>query len=556
MPTLDWRNRRDALRAAAAAPLRALTEVPALSVGTPDEPNLLVHGENLDALKALLPFAAGRVKCICIDPPYNTGSAFANYDDHLEHSTWLSLLYPRLELLRQFLSEDGSIWISIDDDEQAYLKVICDEIFGRQNFVATVVWQKRTSPDNRLRLGDAHDYILVYQKCKDKWLFNQIEVSEGRKKDFKNPDNDPRGPWASVDITGMKGHATPNQFYTIVSPAGVVFPPPEGRCWALAKSTFEKLYAENRIWFGKKGKSRPRQKRFLSDLTGQNCWTWWTKEEVGHNQEAKKEINVLFGANNPFDTPKPERLIRRILEIATDEGDLVLDSFLGSGTTAAVAHKMKRRWIGVEMGDHARTHCAVRMKKVVEGEQGGISKAVKWEGGGGFHFLELGEVLRDGTGAVRTEISWDVLAAHLWWTETKTGYWTARPSAPPSFLFRDGPATSPVLGIHDGTAYALLFNGILKDRRVNGGNVLTRATLDLVQRDLTRLHPGETPQKLVVFAEWSRLGQAALEAAKIEFRPTVASLEDSLGDAASSRVPPAASSSPNPLAFQESAPCN
>lgn len=522
VPILDWRNRRDALRAAAEVPLRALVEVPELGAGDPAAENLLVHGENLDALKVLLPFAAGQVKCICIDPPYNTGSAFEHYDDRLEHSTWLSLMYPRLELLREFLSEDGSIWIFIDDDEQAYLKVLCDEIFGRQNFVATVVWQKRTSPDNRLRLGDAHDYILVYQKCKDKWLFNQIEANENRKKDFKNPDGDSRGPWASVDITGMKGHATPDQFYTIVSPAGVAFPPPEGRCWALAESTFKKLREENRIWFGKDGKSRPRQKRYLSELKGQNCWTWWTKEEVGHNQEAKKEVNALFGADNPFDTPKPERLIQRILQIATDEGDMVLDSFLGSGTTAAVAHKMGRRWIGVEMGEHARTHCAVRLKKVVEGEQGGISKVEGWKGGGGFRYLELGEVLRDGTGAVRREVSWDVLAAHVWWTETRTGFWTADGGR---LFVREGGERSPVLGVHGGTAYALLFNGILKDRRVNGGNVLTRRTLALLREDLERRHPGEKVERLVVFAEWSRLGAATLEAEGIELRQTAGTLD-------------------------------
>lgn len=284
-----------------------------------------------------------------------------------------------------------------------------------------------------------------------------------------------------------------------------------------------------RIWFGKNGKGVPRKKTYLVDREGQNTWTWWANEEVGHNQEAKKECNVLFGADSPFDTPKPERLIQRILMLATNEGDLVLDSFLGSGTTAAVAHKMKRRWIGVEMGDHARTHCAVRLRRVVEGEQGGISKAVNWSGGGGFHFLELGDVLRDKNGDVRTEISWDVLAAHLWWTETKTGFWTARPDSRQNLFVREpGTVTrSPVLGIREGQAYALLFNGILKDRRVNGGNVLTRATLDLVKSDLARLYPRKRFEKLVVFAEWSRLGQATLEAENIEFRPTIAALEGS-----------------------------
>ena len=356
--------------------------------------NMLIHGDNLLALKALEQQFAGKVKCIYIDPPYNTGSAFTHYDDGLEHSIWLGLMRERLELLHRLLSNDGSLWISIDDDEGHYLKVLGDEIFGRENFVSSVVWQKRTSPDNRLRLGDAHDFILVYQKEKDKCPFNQIAVGEARKKDFKNPDNDPKGPWASVDITGMTGHATANQFYTIVSPSGEKFPPPPGRCWALSEETFRQLQAENRIWFGKDGNSRPRQKRYLSELSGQNCWTWWTNEEVGHNQEAKKEINAIFGPDKPFDTPKPERLIQRILTLATNPGDLVLDSFLGSGTTAAVAHKMGRRWIGVELGDHCYTHCKVRLDKVIEGtDAGGITKAVGWKGGGGYRFFELAPTL-------------------------------------------------------------------------------------------------------------------------------------------------------------------
>ena len=504
MPMLNWMGREKAAKATKDVVMKILREEKSLGYGEATKDNILVHGDNLEALKALLPFYAGEVKCIYIDPPYNTGSAFEHYDDNLEHSTWLNMMYPRLKLLREFMREDGSIWISIDDDEQAYMKVMCDEIFGRQNFVATVVWQKRTSPDNRLRLGDAHDYILVYQKCKDKWLFNQIEVGEERKKDFKNPDNDPRGPWASVDITGMIGHATPNQFYTIVSPSGIEFPPPPGRCWALAEDTFLKLQAENRIWFGKNGKSRPRQKRYLSELKGQNSWTWWTKEEVGHNQEAKKEVNVLFGAESPFDTPKPERLIQRILTLATNPGDLVLDSFLGSGTTAAVAHKMGRRWIGIEMGDHAKTHCAVRMKKVVDGEQGGISKAVKWSGGGGFRFYELGEPLLDERGQIAESIPYDVLAAHIWWQDTGTA-WGARKGA-----------KGTVIGVHEGVAYALLYNGILHDRSVNGGNVLTRQTLGVIKEDLGQAEY----RKLVVYGEWNKLGEERLKDEKIEFRQT------------------------------------
>lgn len=354
--------------------------------------NRLIFGDNLLALKALEHEFAGKIKCIFIDPPYNTGAAFTQYDDGLEHSTWLSLMRDRLELLRRLLSEEGSLWITIDENEAHYLKVLCDEIFGRNNFLANVVWQKRTSPDNRLRLGDAHDSILVYCKdrLKSKTTLNQLPVSEERAADFKNPDNDPRGPWASTDFTGMTGHATPNQFYTIISPTGKKFPPPPGRCWAIAEDTFKQLLADNRVWFGKTGNSRPRLKRFLRDMEGQNAWTWWPNEEVGHNQEAKKESVELFGADNAFDTPKPERLLHRIIHLATTSVDWVLDSFAGSGTTGAVAHKMGRRWIMVELGEHCHTHIIPRLKKVIDGEdKGGITEAVGWKGGGGFRYYRL-----------------------------------------------------------------------------------------------------------------------------------------------------------------------
>lgn len=357
--------------------------------------NRLIFGDNLLALKSLEQEFSGQVKCVFIDPPYNTGSAFTHYDDGLEHSIWLGLMRDRLEIIKRLLAEDGSLWITIDDNEAHYLKVMCDEIFGRANFVANVVWQKRTSPDNRLRLGNAHDHILVYGKIPlIHQKFNQLEISEKRKKDFKNPDNDPRGAWASTDFTGMTGHATASQFYTITSPTGKQHPPPAGRCWAISEETFQKLLSENRVWFGNDGNARPRLKRFLSEMDGQNSWSWWNNEEVGHNQEAKKEIIALFGSKNLFDTPKPERLIERILTLATNKGDLVLDSFAGSGTTGAVAHKMGRRWIMVELGDHIHTHIIPRLHKVIDGtDQGGISKAVNWQGGGGFRYYRLAPTL-------------------------------------------------------------------------------------------------------------------------------------------------------------------
>ncbi len=360
----------------------------------PDTENILIHGDNLLALKALENKYAGQVKCIYIDPPYNTGSAFEHYDDNLEHSQWLNLMRPRLELLWNLLSDEGSLWISIDDDEQAYMKVLCDELFSRGCFVASIVWQKRTSPDMRASISDGHEYILVYAKTPDRFkqTRNKLPLSEEQAKNYKNPDNDPRGAWTSADYTAQGFR--PNQMYEIITPGGTKFTPPEGKCWKNIEEVFLEQVEDNRIWFGVDGCSMPRRKTFLSEHEGVIPWTWWTNKEVGHNQEAKKEILALFGTKNVFDTPKPERLIERIIHIATNPGDLVLDSFLGSGTTAAVAHKMGRRYIGIEMGDHAYTHCKVRLDKVISGEdQGGISKTVNWQGGGGYKFYELAPTL-------------------------------------------------------------------------------------------------------------------------------------------------------------------
>lgn len=352
--------------------------------------NRLIHGDNLLALKALEtdPTVRGKVKCIFIDPPYNTGNDFLHYPDGVEHSMWLSMMRDRLEILRNLLSEDGSIWITIDDNEAHYLKVLCDEVFGRSNFVANVVWQKRTSPDARVLLGTAHDDMLVYACSKSHLSLNRVSRSSDQEKNFKNPDNDPRGPWTSTDFTAQGWR--PNQMYTIVSPSGMEFAPPAGRCWSNIEPEYHKLRADNRLWFGKDGSARPRIKNFLKEMGGITSWTWWTNAETGHNQEAKKEILSLFGADNAFDTPKPERLLARVLEIASNPCDLVLDSFAGSGTTGAVAHKMGRRWIMVELGEHGKTHIVPRMQKVIDGsDKGGVTEATSWKGGGGYCFFKL-----------------------------------------------------------------------------------------------------------------------------------------------------------------------
>ena len=463
--------------------------------------NILVHGDNLEALKALLPFFAGRVRCIYIDPPYNTGSAFPQYDDNLEHSQWLNLMYPRIRLLKEFLSEDGSIWISIDDDEGHYLKVICDEIFGRQNFVANCIWHKKGTRSNDARwFSDNHDHVLVYAKRKENWRMNLLPRPVDSAKGYSNPDNDPRGVWAS----GPCHAKTPNEkdIYEITTPSGRKLMPPPGTSWRFSREKFAELVADKRIWFGKNGDNVPRFKRFLTDVQdGFVPTTLWFRDEVGDNQEAKKEVKAIV-PDDVFSTPKPERLIQHIVTLATNPGDLVMDSFLGSGTTAAVAQKMGRRWIGIEMGEHAKTHCAVRMKKVVDGEQGGISEAVGWKGGGGFRFYELGEAILKGDGTLTADIPFEVMAAHVWFTETKTPYDMGR--------------KSPVLGVKDGVAYALLYNGILMDRRVNGGNVLTRKTLEVIDDDLKGLEY----ERLVVYAEASRLMPSTLEERRIEFKQT------------------------------------
>ena len=329
---------------------------------------------------------SGKIKCVYIDPPYNTGSAFEHYDDNLEHSTWLSLMKPRLEILRNLLSDDGSLWISIDDDEGHYLKVLCDEIFGRNNFISTISWQKKYGPANDAKwISDSHDFILVYAKNKENWKPNLLPRTEKQLKDYKNPDNDPRGLWRASDLSARTYSESCD--YVITGPTGLKFNPPPTRAWIFSKERFQELVEDNRIWWGMKKDARPMQKRFLSEVKGGiTPETWWPREFAADNKIAKYESKDLFDGNS-FSTPKPELLIEKILIIACLPNDLVLDSFLGSGTTAAVAHKMKRRYIGIEMGDHAYTHCKVRLDKVIDGsDQGGISKSLNWQGGGGYKF--------------------------------------------------------------------------------------------------------------------------------------------------------------------------
>ncbi|MCC6543846.1 MAG: site-specific DNA-methyltransferase [Nitrospirae bacterium] len=396
---------------------RILIEDTEKSFGDRNTDNMLIQGDNLLALKALEQDFAGKIKCVYIDPPYNTGNAFEHYDDGLEHSIWLSLIRPRIEMLHRLLSNDGTLWISIDDDESHYLKVLCDEVFGRKNFVNNVIWEKKYSPQNDAKwLSDSHDHILVYAKNKETWRPNLLPRTEEMNARYKNPDNDPRGLWKSSDMS-VKTYTAATD-YPVTLSSGRIVNPPESRCWVISKEKYEEMVKDNRIWFGRDGNSVPSIKRFLTEVqVGTVSKTIWHRTDVGDNQEAKREIKT-FNSEDVFSTPKPERLIQRILTLATNEGDLVLDSFLGSGTSAAVAHKMKRSWIGIELGEHCHTHCLPRLKKVVDGtDQGGISKAVTWQGGGGFKYYYLAPSLlkedKHGSWVIDERYNADMLAAAM-----------------------------------------------------------------------------------------------------------------------------------------------
>lgn len=352
--------------------------------------NRLIFGDNLLALKALEQEFAGEVKCVFIDPPYNTGSAFTHYDDGLEHSIWLSLMRDRLEIIRNLLSEDGSLWITIDDHEAHYLKVLCDEVFGRVNFVASVIWRKNYAPKSSARhFSVDHDYVLIYAKAADQWVPNPMPRSDKQNKAYKNADNDLRGPWRPNNLAARNYYSKGT--YSITCPSGrIISGPPPGSYWRVSEDKFRELDADGRIWWGKDGNNIPAPKIFLSEVKqGVVPQTYWDYQDVGHTQEGKKQVVALFG-EDVFGTPKPERLLQRILYVASNSGDLVLDSFAGSGTTGAVAHKMGRRWIMVELGEHCHTHIIPRMQKVINGEDtGGITQAVNWKGGGGFRYYRL-----------------------------------------------------------------------------------------------------------------------------------------------------------------------
>jgi len=558
MPTLNWIGKDAVINHHLEVPFRLLKDVPELGCGDPGSGNLIVEGDNLLALKALLPYYKGKVKCICIDPPYNTGNEGWAYNDNVNspairkwigdtvggegetldrHDRWLCMMYPRLALLREFLSEDGSIFITLDDNEISALRYVMDEVFGGQNFIGTFVWQKRASPDNDETFATAvHDYICCYSRNKAVCAFNRLPRTEEADARYENPDNDLRGTWTSSDLTRREYRE--HDFYPIKLPSGREVLPAAGRSWSVPKANFDKLVSENRIWFGSKGDSMPRRKRFLTDVSnGMVPTSWWVTELFGDNQSAKREVRVLFpDLQDIFATPKPTRLIERILQIATNPGDLVLDSFAGSGTTGHAVLKMNaaqasttegtenhrvqeseplwssvssvveknlsnRRFILVEMDEKiAPDITRERVKRVAEGYKNAKGEAVPGLGGG-FRYVRLGDELFDEHGRINeTGVRFPDLARHVYFSETGEPLPKERISA-----------KTPLLGVHHGRAVYLLYNGILKDKSVDGGNVLTSATLE-------HLPAHECPK--VVYAAGCRFSKARLEREGITFKQT------------------------------------
>ena len=551
MPILQWLTRETDVRAASKVPFRVLEEDASLGYGEEDTENMLIQGDNLDALKALLPYYAGQVKCIYIDPPYNTGHAFEHYDDNVEHSQWLSLMYPRLELLRRFLSTEGSLWVNCDDNEAHYLKVIMDELFGRNNFLADVSWQRTYSTRNDAKgVVTEVEHILAYGSKPD-WMPNKLPRTAEMDAKYKNPDNDIM-PWTSDNPFAADANTHQGMVYAIQHPfTGKMLYPSTGAHWRysqevmlehmngwcpykledlhdakqranvcgiaeeevrpgvlgivlaepleVAAARAQAVYKRGqwpRFYFTKGGKGGIRRKTYLEKVGGRLATNFWPYAETGHTDEAKKEIIALFGSAI-FATPKPERLIQRILHVATNPGDLVMDSFLGSGTTAAVAHKMGRQYIGIELGEHCITHCRPRLVKVVDGEQGGISKTVGWQGGGGFRFYRLGEPFFNEKGLISRDVSYKNLAAHIWFSET----YKPMPQKEPTGAF---------LGVHGNTAYVVLHHDIC------GTDDLTSVVYRKLRREIDAEAPGV--EKVVIYGESCRMGQEKLRMAGVIFK--------------------------------------
>lgn len=459
--------------------------------------NLLIRGDALNALTSLarLPEFSreylGKVKLAYLDPPFNTQQSFLQYDDALEHSVWLTMMRDRLLQIQDLLAPSGSIWVHCDDSEQHRLRCVMDEVFGPAAYVTTVVWQTRTSRENRAAFGSAHNYIIVYSPSgPTAWrdVRNRLAANETG---YSNPDNDSRGPWRSVPFSAQ-GYR-PNQMYPIVSPSGTTLLPPKGRCWAATETTFRDLMADNRVYFPRGGDGRPRIKRFPWEDEGLVPMSWWPSGEVGDSERAKREILALFSDSEPFATPKPESLLARIVHIASNPGDIVLDSFLGSGTTAAVAHKMGRRWIGIENSAETLAAFALpRLSKVVSGDDaGGITEDVHWQGGGGFRVLEVAPSMFEADGGLVFLADWMINGTLAEATAAQLGF--AYEPDPP-FAGRKGRTRLAVIdGVVNEDVARLVVSALPDRERV----VICGTGIDPAARPILRdLRPGSTLRKI------------------------------------------------------------
>lgn len=525
MPTLNWIGKEAVVNHHHQVPFRLLKDVPELACGEPGSGNLIVQGDNLVALKTLLPYYAGQVKCIYIDPPYNTGNESWVYNDNVNsplirdwlgkvvgreaedlsrHDKWLCMIYPRLALLRQFLSEDGGIFISIDDNEVGHLRIILDEIFGSTNLLANCIWQKKYTRANDAKyFSDNHDHILAYAKSKESFVIGRIERGDAQDKAYKNPDNHPLGPWKPTPLHAKSG--VDSSGYTFKNRA--YWRPPAGTYRRFSDETMSRLDENNEIWFGANGDATPQRKTFLGSLTaGLTPVTIWTHEAAGDNHIARDEVkNILAGTDRMFDSPKPTSLLNVILQLASSKDSIVMDSFAGSGTTGHAILNMNkqdggnRKFILVEMEPQiAQDITAERVRRVAQGYKNAKGEAV--EGlGGGFRFCELGEPLFDETGKIRESVRFPELARHVYFTET------GEP------LPRERVSKSPLLGNCRGVGIYLLYNGILGDKSANGGNVLTRDVL-------AQLPPFDGPK--VIYCAGCLLGKERLQAERITVRQT------------------------------------
>ncbi|MDO5544762.1 MAG: site-specific DNA-methyltransferase [Eubacteriales bacterium] len=443
MPTLEWIGKEKVINHHQQVPYRVLEEKYTYNAEKSD--NMIIRGDNLEALKALLPQYEGKVKCIYIDPPYNTGNEGWVYNDNVNdpkikkwlgevvgkegedlsrHDKWLCMMYPRLKLLQKLLAEDGAIFISIDDTEFHNLRAICNEIFGENNFITTIIWHKNYAPKGTARhFSEDHDYILVYAKDGDKWVPNKMPRTEKQNKAYKNYDNDPRGLWRPNNLAARNFYS--KGVYSITCPSGRVIPgPPAGSYWRVSEEKFWEMDRDGRIWWGKDGNNVPAPKIFLSEVSdGIVPQTLWEYEEVGHTQDAKKEIKKIFEGDTPFDTPKPYQLIERILQIATNAESIILDSFAGSGTTAHAVLNMNktdgghRQFILVEMMDYADSITAERAKRVIDGY--GEGKSAVEGTGGSFTFYDLGKVLLLPNGNLNEDVPADKIQEYVYYMETK-----------------------------------------------------------------------------------------------------------------------------------------